>query len=72
MGTTYVYYLVWIVNYLMNRQVSKKKEKMVAVFIDLKVTFDSIDREMLSKEMRKKETMRETNKNNRRNTKRNS
>lgn len=67
-----MYYLVWIVNYLMNRQVSKKKEKMVAVFIDLKVTFDSIDREMLSKEMRKKETMRETNKNNRRNTKRNS
>lgn len=67
-----MYYLVWIVNYLVNRQVSKKKEKMVAVFIDLKVTFDSIDREMLSKKMRKKETMRETNKNNRRNTKRNS
>jgi len=72
MGTTYMYYLVWIVNYLVNRQISKKKEKMVAVFIDLKVTFDSIDREMLSKEMRKKEIMRETNKNNRRNTKRNS
>jgi len=72
MGTTYMYYLVWMVNYLVNRQVSKKKEKMVAVFIDLKVTFDSIDREMLSKEKRKKEIMRETNKNNRRNTKRNS
>lgn len=67
-----MYYLVWMVNYLVNRQVSKKKEKMVAVFIDLKVTFDSIDREMLSKEKRKKEIMRETNKNNRRNTKRNS
>jgi len=72
MGTTYMYYLVWMVNYLVNRQVSKKKEKMVAVFIDLKVTFDSIDGEMLSKEKRKKEIMRETNKNNRRNTKRNS
>ena len=72
MGTTYMYYLVWILNYLVNRQISKKKEKMVAVFIDLKVTFDSIDREMLSKEMRKKEIMRETNKNNRRNIKRNS
>lgn len=34
--TTYVY----VLNFLINRQLSRKKEKMVLLFVDLKIAFD--------------------------------
>lgn len=45
---------VYLINYLINRQVEKKGGKLVAMFVDLRAAFDSVDREVLI------ETMRET------------
>lgn len=36
-------------NYLVNRQLSRDLGKLIALFIDLKAAFDSVDREMLVK-----------------------
>ena len=36
-------------NYLVNRQLSRDSGKLIALFIDLKTAFDSVDREMLVK-----------------------
>lgn len=41
---------VYALNYLINRQLSKEKERMMAFFIDLKAAFDSVDRERHEKE----------------------
>lgn len=35
---------IYVINYLINRQVERKGSKLVAMFIDLKVAFDSADR----------------------------
>jgi len=35
---------VYMLNYLINRQIGMKGRKMVAVFVDLKAAFDSMDR----------------------------
>lgn len=35
---------VYTLNYLINRQLGKKKGRVVALFIDLKSAFDSVDR----------------------------
>lgn len=35
---------VYILNYLVNRQLSKEKGKMMAFFVDLKTAFNSVDR----------------------------
>lgn len=45
---------VYILNYLVNRQVGKKGEKLVALFIDLKAAFDLVDRKILVEAMRKR------------------
>lgn len=45
---------IYVLNYVINRQLGKKKEKMVALFIDLKAAFDSVDREILVKAMRER------------------
>ena len=36
---------VYILNYLINRQVTRKKGTLVALFVDLKAAFDSVGRE---------------------------
>lgn len=40
---------VYVINYLINRQLGKGK-KVVAMFIDFKAAFDSVDREVLGEE----------------------
>lgn len=34
---------IFALNYLINRQLSREREKMVAFFIDLKAAFDSVE-----------------------------
>ncbi|KAL6423125.1 hypothetical protein ACFW04_010551 [Cataglyphis niger] len=45
---------IFVLNYLVNRQLSKKKGKLVAVFIDLKAAFDSVNRRKLPEAMRER------------------
>lgn len=43
---------IYIINYLVNRQLSRKKGRLVAMFIDLKAAFDSVDMGALIEAMR--------------------
>ena len=43
---------IYVLNYLINRQLGRKGKNMVVVFIDMKAAFDSVDREVLVKAMR--------------------
>lgn len=36
---------IYVINYLMNRQVNTKTGKMVILFVDMRVAFDSVDSE---------------------------
>lgn len=45
---------VYILNYLINRQLREGIKKMTVVYIDLKAAFDSVDKEVLAKIMREK------------------
>ncbi|XP_024867350.1 uncharacterized protein LOC112451550, partial [Temnothorax curvispinosus] len=45
---------IYVLNYLINRQVNEKKGKMVVMFVDLKTVFDSVDRRILVEAMRKR------------------
>ncbi|KAL6417839.1 hypothetical protein ACFW04_014331 [Cataglyphis niger] len=46
---------IFVLNYLVNRQLSKKKRKLVALFIDFKAAFDSVDRRKLVEAKRERE-----------------
>jgi len=35
---------IFVLNYLINRQIEKKGGKLIAVFVDLRAAFDSVDR----------------------------
>ncbi|CAK9801077.1 Retrovirus-related Pol polyprotein from type-1 retrotransposable element R2 (Fragment) [Anthophora plagiata] len=43
---------IYVLNYLINRQVARKGGKMWVLFVDLKAAFDSVDREVLIESMR--------------------
>ncbi|KAL6419261.1 hypothetical protein ACFW04_013991 [Cataglyphis niger] len=45
---------IFVLNYLVNKQLGKKKKKLVAFFTDLKATFDSVDRGKLMEAMRER------------------
>lgn len=45
---------IWILNYIANREISKKRGKMFVFFVDLKAAFDKVDRRKLRKMMRRK------------------
>lgn len=45
---------IFVLNYLANRQIHKKGGKMVALFVDLRAAFDSVNREVLVRAMRKR------------------
>lgn len=45
---------VYILNYMVNRQLSKKGGKLIALFVDLKAAFDKVDRGILVGTMRKR------------------
>lgn len=42
---------IYVLNYLVNRQIERKGRKMVVLFVDLKAAFDSVDRGVLVREM---------------------
>jgi len=46
---------IYVLKYLRNRQIRKKRKKLMACFVDLRATFDSTDRKMLIITMRKRE-----------------
>jgi len=43
---------IYVLNYLVGRQLSRKKGGLVACFVDLKAAFDSVDREVLGRALR--------------------
>lgn len=45
---------IYILNYLINRQIEKKGGKMVMMFVDLKAAFDSMDRGKLEEALRER------------------
>jgi len=45
---------IYTLNYLINRQLDKEKEGMIALFINLKTAFDLIDTGVLIGAMRKR------------------
>ncbi|XP_076660538.1 uncharacterized protein LOC143363894 [Halictus rubicundus] len=45
---------IYVLNYLLNRQVRRKERKMVIFFVDLKAAFDAVDREILVKALRER------------------
>lgn len=46
---------IYVLNYLINRQICRERGKLVAFFVDLRATFESVDREVLGKAMRERE-----------------
>lgn len=44
---------MYVLNYLINRRIERKEKEMIALFIDLKAAFDSVDRGILIREIRK-------------------
>lgn len=46
---------VYMVNYVVNRELSKKGGKMFAFFADLKAAFDNVDRKLLNEMMGKRQ-----------------
>jgi len=38
---------IYVLNYLINKRIAKRKGKMVVTFVDMKAAFDSVDREIL-------------------------
>lgn len=45
---------IYVINYLINKQLGKKEGKMLALFVDLKAAFDSVDKGILLEAMRKR------------------
>jgi len=43
-------------NYLINRQLNRKKREMIVLFVDLKAAFDSVDRDTLIRAMSQRRT----------------
>jgi len=45
---------VYVLNYLVNRQLGRKGGRMVALFVDVKAAFDSVDRGILGRALRER------------------
>lgn len=45
---------IYVLNYLVNRQLGIRKGDLAALFVDLKATFDSVDRKVLIETMTEK------------------
>jgi len=43
---------IYVINYVVNRNIEGGREGVIALFVDLKATFDSVDRRVLVKVMR--------------------
>lgn len=42
---------IYVLNYLINKRISRKGRKLIAFFVDLKAAFDSVDRREVIKTM---------------------
>jgi len=45
---------IYVINYLANRKIGKVSECLIVMFVDLKATFDSVDRRVLVKTLRER------------------
>lgn len=45
---------IYVLNYLVNRQIGRAGGKLIALFVDLRAAFDTVDRGVLIKTMRRK------------------
>jgi len=45
---------IYVLNYLINRQLGKRRGKVVALFVDVRTAFDSVDKGVLAKAMRER------------------
>ena len=45
---------VYVMNYLINRQVERKGGRLIVMFVDMKAAFDSVDRGVLVRAMRER------------------
>lgn len=45
---------IYVLNYLVNRQIGRAGKKLVALFVDLKAAFDTMDKEVLVETMKRK------------------
>lgn len=45
---------IYVLNYLVNRQIYRERSKLIAFFVNLRAAFDSVDREVLGKMMRER------------------
>lgn len=43
---------IYVLNYLVQKQINKEKRKLVSLFVDLKAAFDTVDREVLIRMLR--------------------
>lgn len=43
---------IYVINYLINKRLGIRGGKLVALFVDLKAAFDSVDREVLLEAMK--------------------
>lgn len=50
---------IFVLNYLINKRVAERSRRMVVMFIDTKVAFDSVDRDILVERMKKRRSERE-------------
>jgi len=46
---------IYTLNYLINRQLGKERGGLVAIFVDLKAAFDSVNKEILVKSIRERD-----------------
>lgn len=44
---------IYVLNYLYKKRMAEKKGKMVVMFIDMKATFDLVDKKILLESVRK-------------------
>jgi len=40
---------IYVLNYIVNKQICKERGKLIAFFVDLRAAFDTVDREILGK-----------------------
>lgn len=45
---------IFVLNYLINRQLEKKGGKLIALFVDLKAAFDTVNRKTVVEAMKKR------------------
>lgn len=50
---------IYVLNYIMNKQIERRGGKLVALFVVLKAAFDSVDREVLLETIREREVREE-------------